>query len=658
VVNDGADECTEWLRHLTHETPGLDLIEHPAPMGCARAINAGLRVSSARHVLLLSSDTVVSAGFLEGLLRCAESSASIGLVGPLSNTADPRTLPGLSETHPDRPLTVDEVASIVAAASKREYPRATVAELSCLLVARDVLDEIGLLDDATFPLGHGADRDFSIRAVAAGFELAIADDVYVQVQPPAGTADDQKAVSVHAASVALRRKHGDAALPVAMRVSSHVVQSAATCRTEIPRELAALRVLFLLPMKGGSGGAHSVVQEVLAMRRLGVHAKISLATGEDGELCRIYRDYPELGSALLPRAAVELVELGRGFDVVVGTHHTCMADLERLSASLPRVLPAYYVQDYEPSEFEEGSTSWKLADASYRKAPGPLFAKTRWLAQRIHERHAAHVHQVLPSLEHAVFFPDATLKTDGVLHVAAMIRPQTKRRGAVRTMRVLGEVQRRFSDDVRIHLFGCNPTRSAFQALTRDFPFTCHGMLTRTELAALLRGVHVFVDLSDFQPFGRLGLEAMASGCAVVVPAEGGTTEYAVHGENAIVVDTSDEPSCLTSIEELLRDRAEINRLRGAGLSSAAAFSSEKAALSQLQFFVDAMSNRPNVDARSWAAASDSRVVHVLRRRAEFADSLTAFRRKGRKLVRQPEAFFADAKSSLMRRVGALVFRR
>ena len=56
--------------------------------------------------------------------------------------------------------------------------------------------------------------------------------------------------------------------------------------------------------------------------------------------------------------------------------------------------------------------------------------------------------------------------------------------------------------------------------------FATYGTLKRQEVADLLGRCDVFIDLSDYQAFGRTALEAMACGCTSVVPMHGGAEEY------------------------------------------------------------------------------------------------------------------------------------
>jgi glycosyltransferase involved in cell wall biosynthesis len=73
-------------------------------------------------------------------------------------------------------------------------------------------------------------------------------------------------------------------------------------------------------------------------------------------------------------------------------------------------------------------------------------------------------------------------------------------------------------------------------------------------------------------------LEAMACRCASVVPAAGGTSEYAIHGENALVVDTASETEILRQMTELLQNSATIDTLADAGHQTSLRYSTEGAA--------------------------------------------------------------------------------
>ena len=110
-------------------------------------------------------------GEFEGL-----PSPRIGLVGPVSNYATP---PQLVEDVPYRDL--DEMHAF--AGRWRDDHRGrwfTAGKLSgfCVLMTRAVYDAVGGLDER-FGLGFFDDDDLAERAHRAGFELAVAQDLFV-----------------------------------------------------------------------------------------------------------------------------------------------------------------------------------------------------------------------------------------------------------------------------------------------------------------------------------------------------------------------------------------------------------------------------------------------------------------------------------------------
>lgn len=352
-----------------------------------------------------------------------------------------------------------------------------------------------------------------------------------------------------------------------------------------------ISVLFLLPTEGGGGGAHSVVQEAQAMRDLGVNAQVAIE-----ERCRAayFADYPGLPTEDLfyvYETIDDVVAYASRFDCAVATIFHSMTLVKHIVDAHPSVLPAYYVQDYEPWFFSDDSP-WRLtALESYAQVPGTvLFAKTTWLCDQVHREHGVHVHKVLPSLAQDVYFPSLdTSGKDWPVRVVAMIRPATKYRGAPRTMRVLKRLKTHFGARVDISSFGCSDVELPSE---RNFEFRNEGVLIREQVAELYRRADVFVDFSDWQAFGRIGLEAMACGCAVVVPDKGGVREFAVDRVNALIVDSADEDACFDAARKLVEDSELCRAFRAAGLQKATEYSVRRAAISEIHVLSRALAAR------------------------------------------------------------------
>lgn len=601
VVNDGSDAITtQWLRNYCAARDFFRLIEHPRNLGYTRAVNLGIKASTARYVITQNSDTIVSPGWLVGLVRCIESSKKIGIVGPLSNAASWQNAPNLYDetgafavnTLP-LGLSVSDMARVVDRASVRRYPRTPFLNGFCFMIKREVIESIGYMDEENFPIGYGEENDFCIRAGDAGFELAIADDVYVFHAKSKSFGHDRRKQLSKQGSEKLRAKHSPekfkfllekvkdtAALDeVRQRIITALDKAAPA-----PQSIDPLRmhVLFLLPVKGGGGGAHSVVQEVAEMRRIGIHAHVAVKREHlEGYLLN-YSDIPHADTIFAGFDNESLLDLADNYDVVVGTMFSSMVMVKRIVECNRHILPAYYVQDYEPMFFDSGSENWKAAFDSYSLVPGTLlFAKTHWIIKKLVQCHNVQVEKVSPSIDHEVYRP-RTRKQDGRIHIVAMVRPGTPRRGASRTMRVLKALQHRFSDKVALHIFGCLDRGSDFLPLERDFAYVNHGILKRPEVAELLSACDVFLDLSDYQAFGRTGLEAMACGCAVVLPIAGGADEYAVNGANSIVIDTLDEGMCVGCVSSLIEDSTLLAKIKLSALLTAAKYSVHMAAVSEI----------------------------------------------------------------------------
>lgn len=614
VVDDGSGPATaRWLKDLAATWPGLVVVEHERNLGYTVAVNSGLRAATADWVVILNSDTRVSKGWLAGMVRCAEADPKIGLVGPLSNAASWQSVPDVFDTAGHfavnalpLDLDADAMAELVRSASARRYPRVPVLNGFCLLLRREVLERLGFMDEVAFGAGYGEENDYCIRARNAGFELAVADDVFVFHAKSKSFGHALRMELSRRGQQALEAKHGEQRARSLgreieasrdLRAAREAVQTALLVRSERARiaDPLALRILFLLPVLGASGGANSVVLEAAEMAKLGVTVRVAVPPRALGDLGAFYGEVPEVRALLMAGELERLVELSSDFDVVVATAAHTVEWVAQIVAAHPHVCPAYYVQDYEPWFASADSAEARAAAASYARVPGALlFAKTRFLAETVRQLHGIDVKVVEPSLDHATYYPAERSPRERV-RVVAMVRPQTPRRAAPRTMRVLRDLARRHAERVEIHVFGCESNDERFRSLERDFAFINHGVLRRPEVAQLLRDSDLFIDLSDYQAFGRTALEAMASGCVPAVPLAGGGAEFAVDGDNALLVDTRSEQACVEAISGLIATSGRLTRLRHAALATAARYSLQGAARSELQAMA--------VAAAAWRAA-------------------------------------------------------
>lgn len=348
------------------------------------------------------------------------------------------------------------------------------------------------------------------------------------------------------------------------------------------------RLCFVLPVGGGGGGAHSVVQEVDAMRDLGIEAQVLVNQRNAESFLASYDRFPwvhEGGMAAFD-GGKELAALLTGAEVAVATTNTSAFSIADALPALrgQGLRPAYYVQDYEPLFYNAGSSEHAMAVASYGVLPGcTCFAKTRWLASMIEAAHGHPTALVIPSIDHGIYRP-APRHPGGPRRVSAMVRPATPRRAPRRTLRLLARLASGEFGPVAVSAFGCTAEDLDQAGLTLPEGVTLLGRLRQVEVAALLRATDAFLDLSDYQAFGRTAAEAMACGAMVLAPALGGAGDFIQDGVNGFLVSTTDEAAVAGAIRRMLSlSEAELRSLRLAALEAVAGFTPVRAAISELR---------------------------------------------------------------------------
>jgi GT2 family glycosyltransferase len=590
LVNDGSGaETTAILNQYATRHPHMRVLTNPEAQGYTRAANQGLKASRSEYTVLLNSDTIVSPGWAERLIACAESSPAIGIVGPLSNAATYQSVPEVfdarghwmqNELHGG--ATVASFARMVAEVSARIYPRVPVVNGFCFMVRRAVIEKIGYLDEARFPRGYGEENDYCLRAADVGFELAVADDVYVYHATSKSFGNRNRDALTHAAHLAIREKHGEArlaAVDAALRNHIHMDEVRERVRIGYRHAAAALlspeskthgarltdrflsanrglSLLFLIPdCAAKAGGTQMVVELAQALQEIGVRVMLAAKTGIRDEYTQFFSAQYSLFTYYSDDA--ELLELAADFQVAVATIFHSTVQLKQIAERHPRVMPAYFVQDYEPYFYTEArDRKWfDLATQSYALVPGNrLFAISPFVCETVREKHGVAVHKIPGCLDDTLFYPDYTRAPSKAVHVVAMVRPATLWRNPKTTMRVLARLKAELGDAVEISVFGAASEEIKRADLPCDFAHNNYGILMRREVAMLIRNADVFLDLSTFQAFGRTALESMACGVAVVAPCAGGVSDFGVDGKNLLQVDTRDENACFDAAAKLARD--------------------------------------------------------------------------------------------------------
>ncbi len=180
IDNGSTDDTAAYLAGVQDAAPvPVTIIANATNLGFPAAINQGLKAARGDYLVLLNNDAVVTNSWLDQLIALIDmknSGPPIGMAGPMSNYVTP---PQLVEHVPYRDMEHMEAF----ARQWRDQHRgewSTVPKLSgfCLMMKRAVYNAIGGLDER-FGLGFFDDDDLGLRARKAGFELAVARDLFI-----------------------------------------------------------------------------------------------------------------------------------------------------------------------------------------------------------------------------------------------------------------------------------------------------------------------------------------------------------------------------------------------------------------------------------------------------------------------------------------------
>lgn len=181
VVDNHSDD--ESVHMMSEEFPTVTLIQNARNEGFIKANNKGLRASRGKYVLSLNNDTVVRPGALDSLVDFMESHPETGACGP--KVLNPN---GSLQNQCRRGFPTPMSAIYYFLRLHKLFPRNEkfghylmshldpdqVGEIdslsgACMMVRRDVMDQVGLMDESYTM--YGDDLDWCYRIKNAGWKI-------------------------------------------------------------------------------------------------------------------------------------------------------------------------------------------------------------------------------------------------------------------------------------------------------------------------------------------------------------------------------------------------------------------------------------------------------------------------------------------------------
>jgi GT2 family glycosyltransferase len=171
VIDNGSTDRSDSL--ITQRSPKVKVVKNHKNLGFAKASNIGIRQAVAPWIILLNPDTRVTSGWLDNLLKAANSEDKIGIVTPKLLRLDGRTIDSTGlvfdfKTGRSRDRGSGE-ADIGQYNDQEQLPSCCFA---CVAIKREVLEGTGLLDEKM--VLYFEDVDYCLRARVGGWKVLYA----------------------------------------------------------------------------------------------------------------------------------------------------------------------------------------------------------------------------------------------------------------------------------------------------------------------------------------------------------------------------------------------------------------------------------------------------------------------------------------------------
>jgi len=175
VDNASSDGTAAYLSEFQAKHPDVQLCLNDVNKGYAGGNNDGIRLAKGRVLILLNNDTLVGPGWLTPLVDALDSDPSVGMVGPVTNSAGNEQRIVLPDVTPDSFV---RATAPYLAMQAGAYSETEKLGFFCVAISRGLIEKIGMLDEA-FGIGMFEDDDLCVRATRAGYRLLISEGSFV-----------------------------------------------------------------------------------------------------------------------------------------------------------------------------------------------------------------------------------------------------------------------------------------------------------------------------------------------------------------------------------------------------------------------------------------------------------------------------------------------
>lgn len=516
-------------------------------LGFVKTVNSGLKQSNADYVLLLNTDCLVADKTIEKLINNMEKDSNIGLMCPISSNAANLTLemfPGFSYMQMDKLLE--------SKFKEMTFDACTVVG-NCLMISRECLNKVGLLDEA-YGMGYGEETDYQFKAMKKGFKAKVAIDTYVFHKSEASFGNSpQKQERLKKNRDLFFSRWGNVYYKELNKYEvNDPIKYILSNLTEEDKKISIDSCFYLAGIVQNAGGVHVVVDIVNNLIINGVNANIIYDTM--GEYKEIMLFNP------IDRKNINKVDLKQ----IIATIYTSVYIAKQISES--RKIPLIYFVQGNETYFENGGV-YGITELSYKLAD-EILTISNYLKKELKDTFGYNSTVIKNTINYNLLNRKNTSKK--AKSITLILRNMIMK-GDWIALDIIKKLSNRYNN-LKINVVYMDPYIEFPNIFNDTIEFNkILGPIKRQDMISLLQNTDIYVDCSLSEGFGLTALEAIAAGAVPVVSNSMGVMEYMKNGVNGFVikeVNVSDEyvnkigklieePDCFNKIKENLNDTAK-----------------------------------------------------------------------------------------------------
>lgn len=488
--------------------------------GFAKAVNTGMReVPSTHDAVLLNSDIVARRGWLKSLQYAAyEFSDNVGIVGPKLLYPDGRIQSAGSYRNTEDTEWFDHYYRFqqedYGPANVPHYCLATTG--ACMYITRELIDEIGILDD-DFQFAF-EDADYCLRAWEAGYKT-----LYF----PAATLVHYESVS-RAKNKTISEKEKQAVTYFWKKWGDWFD------KRNVKDKNGKIRIIFVLQTLGWSGGIKIVVEHANRLAEKGFAPEIwSLDDKPVWDIrvpTRHFKNYKKLTSALASEEAIKVATWWETASPV-------------WLASVKKGIAVNFIQEIESWFYPGDPDAQRTVISCYRKE----FKNLTTSSYNLDEINQLGLKAVLIpcGYDDTVYYKKEEIKKqDNVLLALGRSFFQKNFMYSFEAWLSLGNKRPNF------WLFGSEPDMK-----TLDEKITYYYKPSDEEVNDLYNTSTAFIQTSYHEGFCLPLLEAMATGTPVICTDAHGNRDFCINEKTALYVEQNNKKQLTQTIDRLFSDK-------------------------------------------------------------------------------------------------------